>query len=98
MKRKAGLLIGLSIWSAIGSPLPLLLGQNAQDRPPAEHSGDPSQVPGPQLVVWSETQRPQPIPQRAPEPNETKQEEPTQQDKPANSDDTASSAKSSRSH
>ena len=97
MKRKAGLLIGLSIWSAIGSPLPLL-GQNAQDRPPAEHSGDPSQVPGPQLVVWSETQRPQPIPQRAPEPNQTKQDEPTQQNKAANQDTAASSAKSNHSH
>jgi len=95
MKRKAGLLIALSICSAIGSPL---LGQNVQDRPRAEHSGDPTQVPGPQLIVWSETQRPQPIPQRVPEPTQTRQAEPAQQDKPAEHDAAASSAKSNHSH
>ncbi len=95
MKRKAGLLIAISISSAIVSPS--LLAQNAKDRPPVEHSGDPSEVPGPQLIVWSETQKPQPIPERVPEPSQARQAEPTQQDKPDNHDAAASTPKSNHS-
>jgi hypothetical protein len=64
MKRETSLLLTLGLLSTI---VPPLFAQDPQGRPdPAPPSNDV----GSQLVVWSEVQKPQPIPQTARKPGE----------------------------
>jgi hypothetical protein len=48
------------------APLPLALGQDLQS--PQKGPALPGEILGPQLIAWSQLQRPQPIPQPMPSP------------------------------
>jgi hypothetical protein len=72
MKRKTSLFATLGVLLAIA---PLALAQNMQTQPsPAL----PSDILGPQLIAWSQLQKPQPVPQPLPTPDRPAQQ-PAQQ-------------------
>lgn len=67
MKRETGLLLTVFLLAAA----PLMTAQNTYNRPsPAV----PSEILGPQLIAWSEFQKPQPIPQPLPPPDRPAQQ------------------------
>jgi len=77
MKRKTGLLLSFGFLAVMASPV---FAQDIQNRPsPVE----PSNVLGPQLIAWSEIQKPQPIPEPVVMPKRTRDSE-RKPDQPAN--------------
>jgi hypothetical protein len=62
MKRETSLL-GVLILSFLTTPLLLAQGNQSDTRPVL-----PSEILGPQLIAWSQAQRPQPVPQPLPPP------------------------------
>jgi hypothetical protein len=70
MKRETSLFLTLGLFSAIAPPI------FAQDLPSQPDPVPPVSILGPQLIVWSELQKPQPIPQPSAAP--------TRDDKQAN--------------
>jgi hypothetical protein len=77
MKRETSFLLTLGLWAVISSHA---TAQDSQNRPsPVE----PSNILGPQLIAWSEVQKPQPIPQPVPTPKQTKDSE-RKAEQPAN--------------
>jgi hypothetical protein len=77
MKRETGFLATLLFLSAT---VPLMLAQDLQSRPSPTL---PSDVVGPQLIAWSQLQKPQPVPQPLPPPNWPAQQQ-AQPAQPAN--------------
>jgi hypothetical protein len=63
MKRETSLFATLIFLAA---SLPLTLAQDRQSQP---HPGLPSDILGPQLIAWSQLQKPQPVPQPLLQPN-----------------------------
>ena len=77
MKRETSFLLTLGLLAVISSHA---VAQDSQNRPsPVE----PSNILGPQLIAWSEVQKPQPIPQPVPTPKQTKDSE-REPEQPAN--------------
>jgi len=77
MKRETSFLLTFGLLAVISSHA---IAQDSQNRPsPVE----PSNILGPQLIAWSEVQKPQPIPQPVPTPKQTKDSEP-KPEQPAN--------------
>jgi|SRR5579863_9285161 len=68
MRRETSLLLTLSLLSTIAPPI---FAQDLQGRPDPV---PPTNVIGPQLIVWSEMQRPQPIPEPVREPGRESKE------------------------
>ena len=69
MKRETSFLLTLGLLAVISSHA---IAQDNQNRPsPVE----PTTIPGPQLIAWSEMQKPQPIPQPVPTPKQAKDSE-----------------------
>jgi hypothetical protein len=64
MRRETSILLTLSLFSTI---VPPIFAQDLQGRPDPV---PPPNVIGPQLIVWSEMQRPQPIPEPVREPGQ----------------------------
>ncbi len=63
--RKARLrIINLVLGTALLAPCPLALAQDSTQPP---KSSTPDKLPGKQLIVWSETQKPRPMPQSSDE-------------------------------
>jgi hypothetical protein len=81
MKRKTKLRLAVGILSALATPI---VAQTAPANPP-----ELPDLVGQQLIVWSETEKPQPIPQHTPEPNQS--QAPQQPDPPAQTPGNASS-------
>ena len=68
MKRKTSLLLTVGFLSVITPPI---FAQDLQSQPGPV---PPLIVIGPQLVAWSELQKPQPIPEPVPEPDQDKKQ------------------------
>jgi hypothetical protein len=75
MRRETSLLLTLSLFSTI---VPPIFAQDLQGRPDPV---PPTNVLGPQLIVWSEMQRPQPIPEPMREPGQGTKESKQQDEK-----------------
>ncbi len=73
MKRRTSLLAALVFLSAT---LPSALTQDLRGQPSPVL---PSDILGPQLVAWSQLQKPQPVPQPLPPPDRPMQQQPDQQ-------------------
>lgn len=73
MKRRTSLLATLVFLSAI---IPASLGQDLRSQPSPVL---PSEILGPQLIAWSQLQKPQPVPQPLPPPDRPMQQQPEQQ-------------------
>jgi hypothetical protein len=71
MKRETGFILIIGFFTAIASPV---FAQDNQNRPSPVQ---PSSILGPQLIVWSEMQKPEPIPQPVPTPRQTQNSERT---------------------
>jgi hypothetical protein len=80
MKRETSLFLTLGLLSAIAPPI------FAQDLPSQPDPVPPTSILGPQLIVWSELQRPQPIPQPAAAPTRD-DKQPNQKPEPATAPD-----------
>jgi hypothetical protein len=63
MNRETSLFLTLGLLSAFAPPI------FAQDLPSQPGPVPPTSIIGPQLIAWSELQKPQPIPQPAAEPS-----------------------------
>jgi hypothetical protein len=70
MKRETSLLVGLAF--ALGT-VPLLCAQNFRSQP---NPTPPSDILGPQLIAWSQMQKPEPVPQPLPPPDKPIQQPP----------------------
>lgn len=78
MKRKSGLLgMLIFVWGII----PMMF---AQDLPSQPSPMLPSGILGPQLIVWSQVQKPQPVPQPLLPPNRLVWQPEQQREQPAN--------------
>src|SRR6266436_3738691 len=73
MKRRTSLLAALVFLSAT---LPSALTQDLRGQPSPVL---PSDILGPQLIAWSQLQKPQPVPQPLPPPDRPMQQQPDQQ-------------------
>jgi hypothetical protein len=68
MKRKTSLLLTVGFLAAIAPPI---FAQDLQSQPGPV---PPLSVIGPQLIAWSQLQKPQPIPEPVPEPDRDKKQ------------------------
>jgi hypothetical protein len=78
MKRETSLLATLGFLLAIA---PFMFAQDLQTQPSPVL---PSDILGPQLIAWSQLQKPQPVPQPLPPPDRPVQQPAQQQGQPAN--------------
>jgi hypothetical protein len=73
MKRRTSL---LAAWVFLSVAVPLTFGQDFKSQP---NPVLPSEILGPQLIAWSQLQKPQPVPQPLPPPDRPMQQQPDQQ-------------------
>lgn len=77
MKRRTSLFACVVFLFAM---LPFAMGQDASSQ---QKSDLPIQILGPQLIAWSQVQKPQPVPQPLPPPDRPVQQQPEQQPAPS---------------